>query len=202
VEPEIVFVGRSNVGKSSLIRALTGLPVRVGRRPGLTRKIRRYPLDGLTIVDMPGFGFMAGVNSSVQEAVKTQIVRYLERYRKRILFAIEVLDARSFLEICERWEERGQIPVDVEMFFFLRELHLDPIVAVNKIDIIHRLDRDFLLDAICEKLSMLPPWRQWLDVIVPVSAKTGEGLKELRGLILQRLRKRNVEQLISCFRRF
>jgi GTP-binding protein EngB required for normal cell division len=202
VEPEIVFVGRSNVGKSSLIRALTGLPVQAGRRPGITRRIRKYPLDGLVIVDMPGFGFMAGVSRSVQERVKTQIVRYLERGRRRILFAIEVLDARSFLEVCERWEERGQIPVDVEMFLFLRELHLDPIVAVNKIDIIHRLDKDFLLDAICEKLSMVPPWRQWPDVIVPVSARTGEGLKELRGLILQRLRKIKADRLISCFRRF
>lgn len=202
MQPEVVFVGRSNVGKSSLIRALTGLRVRVGRRPGLTRRILRYSLEGLTIVDMPGFGFMSGVPKEVQEKLKTQIVRYLEENRKRIILSIEVLDARAFLEICERWERRGQIPVDVEMFHFLNELYLNPILAINKIDIIHPLDRDFVLDAICEKLGMLSPWRQWLDILVPVSARTGEGLKELRALMLDRLRKKKMEHLIKCFKKF
>ncbi|MEM1689730.1 MAG: GTP-binding protein EngB [Candidatus Hadarchaeales archaeon] len=202
MQPEVVFVGRSNVGKSSLIRALTGLQVRVGRRPGLTRRILRYPLDGLSIVDMPGFGFMAGLPRKVQEKVKTQIVRYLEGNKEKILFAIEVLDVRAFLEICKRWEKRNQIPVDVEMFYFLDELGLDPILAINKIDIIHPLDRDFILDAICEKLGMLPPWRQWLDIVVPVSARTGEGLKELRALILDRLKRKKAEHLIKCFKKF
>lgn len=202
MQPEVVFVGRPNVGKSSLIRALTGLRVRVGRRPGVTRRILRYDLDGLTVVDMPGFGFMAGVPRRVQEKVKTQIVRYLEGRKERILFAVEVLDAKGFIEICERWESRKMLPIDVEMFQFLCDLELNPIVAVNKIDIIHPLDRDFLMDMVCERLGMLPPWRQWLDILVPVSAKTGEGLKNMRALILQRLREKGAESLIKCFRKF
>jgi len=202
VQPEVVFVGRPNVGKSSLIRALTGLRVRVGRRPGVTRRILRYDLDGLTVVDMPGFGFMAGVPKRVQENVKTQIVRYLEEKKERILFAVEVLDAKGFIEICERWESRKMLPIDVEMFQFLCDLELNPIVAVNKIDIIHPLDRDFLMDMVCERLGMLPPWRQWLDILVPVSARTGEGLKNMRALILQRLREKGAESLIRCFRKF
>lgn len=202
MQPEVVFVGRPNVGKSSLIRALTGLRVRVGRRPGVTRRILRYDLDGLTVVDMPGFGFMAGVPKRVQENVKTQIVRYLEEKKERILFAVEVLDAKGFIEICERWESRKMLPIDVEMFQFLCDLELNPIVAVNKIDIIHPLDRDFLMDMVCERLGMLPPWRQWLDILVPVSARTGEGLKNMRALILQRLREKGAESLIRCFRKF
>ena len=194
-------MGRSNVGKSSLIRRLTGLRVRVGKRPGITRRIARYRLDGLEIVDLPGFGFMSGVPRKVQEIIKTQIVRYLERNRNRIVIAIEVVDARAFLEVVERWEKRGQIPVDVEFFNFLRELKLNPIVVVNKIDLIYLAERDTLLDEICKKLGLLPPWRQWLDIIVPVSTRTGEGLAHLRVVIKRRLKQKRLERLIKHLRK-
>ncbi|MEM2874734.1 MAG: GTP-binding protein EngB [Candidatus Hadarchaeales archaeon] len=190
---ELVFVGRSNVGKSSLIRALTGKRVRVGRRPGVTRRIARYQWGRVEVVDMPGFGFMSGVPEALQERIKTQIVRYLEKNRRRISASVEVLDAKAFLEIAERWEKRGQVPVDVEMFQFLNELDLDPIVAANKIDLIHREDRDIFLDMIADKLGLLPPWRQWIDTIVPVSAKTGEGVSYLRSLIMERVKGRRAK---------
>jgi len=194
---ELVLVGRSNVGKSSVIRQLTGKRVRVGRRPGVTRRIARYRCGKIDIVDMPGFGFMAGVSREVQEQVKTEIVRYLERNRERILLALEVIDARAFSEIVERWERRRRIPVDVEMFSFLQELKLNPIVVVNKIDLIYPEERDALLDDIYEKLGMSPPWRQWLDVVVPISAKTGEGVTSLKRLVRQRLRELGQERLLS-----
>jgi small GTP-binding protein len=187
---QVVLVGRSNVGKSSIIRALTGIRVRVGRRPGVTRRIARYRWGKIEVVDMPGFGFMSGVPDEVQEKTKTGIVRYLEKNAERISAVIEVIDAKAFPEIVERWEARGQIPVDVEMFHFLQELKLDPIVAVNKIDLVYRNDRDVFLDYISEKLGLLPPWRQWLDTLVPVSAKTGEGIENLKKLLAQRLKSR------------
>jgi len=184
---EIVLVGRSNVGKSSVIRQLTGKRVRIGRRPGVTREILRYRHGELDIVDMPGFGYMAGVSRARQEEIKTEIVRYLETHRRDILFAIQVLDARAFGEIVQRWEGRGQLPVDVEMFQFLKELELHPVVVANKIDLIYLNERDEVLDDICDKLGMSQPWRQWLDVVVPMSAKTGEGALELKKLVKQRL---------------
>ncbi len=194
---EIVLVGRSNVGKSSVIRQLTGKRVRVGKRPGVTRKPFQYTCGQLDIVDMPGFGFMAGVSRERQEEIKTGIVRYLERNRSRILLALEVLDARAFGEIVERWERRGQVPVDVEMFQFLQELGLRPIVVVNKIDLIYPEERDGVVDDVCEKLGMSPPWRQWKDVIVPFSAKTGEGSEDVVRLIHQRLIARGKPHLIK-----
>jgi small GTP-binding protein len=197
---EIVLVGRSNVGKSSVIRSLTGKRVRVGRRPGVTRKILRYPHGELELVDMPGFGYMAGVSRAKQEAVKTEIVRYLEMNRQNILFAIQVLDVRAFGEIVERWERRGYVPIDVEMFHFLQELELRPIVAANKIDLIYSEERDELLDDICYKLGLLPPWRQWLDIIVPISAKTGEGIPELKRLVRQRLGELGLDRLRKYFK--
>jgi len=185
---EMVLVGRSNVGKSSVIRQLTGKRVLVGRRPGVTRRVSRYPCGKLDVVDMPGFGFMAGVSREQQERTKTEIVRYLEQNREEILLALEVIDARAFSEIVERWESRGQIPVDVEMFSFLRELGLNPIVVVNKMDLIYPDERDEVLDDICEKLGLAPPWRQWLDIVAPISAKTGEGVPDLTRLVGERLR--------------
>jgi len=198
---ELVFVGRSNVGKSSVIRQLTGKRVRIGKRPGVTRRPYRYQCGELDVVDMPGFGFMAGVSRERQEQIKTGIVRYLERNRKRILFALEVIDVRAFSEIVERWERRGQVPVDVEMFQFLRELELQPIVVANKIDLIYPEERDGVFDDICEKLGMSFPWRQWDDVIVPTSAKTGEGIPKLRGLVRQRLRELGQERLLRYLKR-
>ena len=194
---EIVFVGRSNVGKSSVIKQLTGKRVRVGKRPGVTRRPYRYRCGELELVDMPGFGFMAGVSRERREEIKTSIVRYLELNRRRILFALEVLDARAFGEIVERWERRGQVPVDIEMFQFLQELELHPIVVVNKIDLIYSEERDALLDNVCEKLGLLKPWRQWLDVVVPISAKTGEGVKTLKKLLSRRLQDIGQERLLS-----
>lgn len=195
------MVGRSNVGKSSVIRQLTGKRVLIGKRPGVTRRPYRYRCGELDVIDMPGFGFMAGVSRERQEHIKTGIVRYLERNRKRILFALQVIDVRAFSEIVERWERRGQVPVDVEMFQFLRELELRPIVVANKIDLIYSEERDEVLDDICEKLGMSFPWRQWDDVIAPISAKTGEGIPKLRGLVSQRLRELGQERLMRYLRR-
>ncbi len=198
---EIVLVGRSNVGKSSVIRQLTGKRVQVGKRPGVTRRPIRYRCGKLEVVDMPGFGYMAGMSRARQEEIKTGIVRYLERNRQKILLALEVLDARAFGEIVERWERRGQVPVDIEMFQFLRELGLRPIVVVNKIDLIYPDERDEVLDNVCEKLSMPQPWRQWDDVVVPISARTGEGIPELKRLVRRRLCELNQERLLGYLKR-
>ena len=197
---EIVLVGRSNVGKSSVIKQLTGKRVRIGRRPGVTRRILRYRHGELDIVDMPGFGYMAGVSRARQEELKTEIVRYIETHRRDILFAIQVLDARAFGEIVGRWESRGQLPVDIEMFQFLKELELRPLVVANKIDLIYPDERDEVLDDICGKLGMLPPWRQWLDIVVPISSKTGEGVPELKKLVKRRLSELGQERLRRYFK--
>ena len=192
---EIVLVGRSNVGKSSVVRQLSGKRVPIGKRPGVTRRPLRLKLGELELVDMPGFGYMAGVSRERQEAVKIEIVRYLEKNREKILFSLEVLDARAFDQIVERWEQRGQLPVDIEMFQFLQEMKLNPIVVVNKIDLIYPEERDGVLDNICEKLGLEPPWRQWLDRVAPISAKTGDGVAELKRLVKQRLSELGQESL-------
>ncbi len=200
--PEIVLVGRSNVGKSSLIRAITrgAVDARVGKRPGVTRKPVFHELDGeLVLVDMPGFGFMSGIPRGYQERVKDLIVRYLEE-KDNILFAIHVVDAKALPEIAERWERRGEIPIDREMLQFLNEVGLDPMVAANKIDKIKPIEFEEHMDAVAEALGLFPPWRQWLDTLFPISAKTGEGLVEFLEALQEKVRRAGYPEFARFFR--
>ncbi len=181
--PEIVFVGRSNVGKSTLFSQLFGVKVRKGKRPGTTIKPNQIKFKDLLITDLPGFGYIAGVGRDFNEKVKDFIVHYIEENADRIMVAVQVIDAKSFLDVVERWERRGIIPVDVEMFEFLNEFGFDVLVATNKMDKVENPDET--LNGIVEKLGMQPPWYLWKHVIYPVSAKKGdidslrEGLKKI-----------------------
>ncbi len=199
---EILFVGRSNVGKSTLIRALTGKKIPVGKHPGVTRKPLRIPYQDFQIVDMPGFGFMSGVSDQGQEAIKDNIVHYIESNAGNIALAVMVVNASSFAQIVDRWTERGEIPVEVELFEFLHELNIDVIVAANKIDKVG--DVDGTLDGIAQRLGMTPPWRQWLDRIVPVSAKKRNigRLKEAMQKRLEQARKNDGVNVLKSFMYF
>lgn len=168
------------MGKSTLFKHLTGVSVPAGRRPGVTLKPYSVQFGDLTITDMPGFGFMSGIKERKQDIVKTKLIRYIERHRDRIVLAILVVNGSSFSEIVDRWQQRGEIPIEVEMYDFLHELDLNVVVAVNKIDRIR--DLDSVMDGVAERLGMLPPWRQWPDFLVPVSAAKGD-IKHLSGLI-------------------
>ena len=174
-EAEVALVGRSNVGKSTLMRELTGhTKFDTGGKPGVTRKPNHYDwtAEDFVITDLPGFGFMSGVDEEVREEIKTNIVRYLETYAENVLVAILVLDGKSAVDIIDRHSSRGEIPYDVEMFHFLQELEIPVVVAVNKMDKVD--DEDERLDDLCDRLGLLPPWQQWSDTVAPISAKRGQ----------------------------
>jgi GTP-binding protein EngB required for normal cell division len=196
---EIVFVGRSNVGKSTLIKSITGKPVPIGRRPGVTRRPWNLALGDLIVTDMPGFGFMSGVKDRKQDIIKTKFVRYIEDHSDRIILAVLVLNGKSFAEIVDRWSGRGEIPLEVEMYQFLLELELDVVVAVNKIDKIKDNNRDSVMDGVAERLDILPPWKQWPDKLVPISAKKGD-VKALSGLIRSRIHELGRDDLLGYIR--
>ncbi|KPU62929.1 GTP-binding protein EngB [Thermococcus sp. EP1] len=187
----IVFVGRSNVGKSTLIFRLTGKYVKRGKRPGVTRKPIELGWRGKTIVDMPGFGFMSGVPKHVQEKIKTEIVRFIENNADKIDLAVLVIDGKSALEIIERWEKRGEIPIDVEFFQFLQELEIPTIVAVNKMDKMKNIPAT--INKLIEKFGLSGSWDDHKDTFIPISAKFGTNLEELRKLIEEKI-KRSQEQ--------
>jgi GTP-binding protein EngB required for normal cell division len=198
VDFEILFAGRSNVGKSSVIREITGKNVKVGKRPGVTLKPTHIRYSDLLITDLPGFGFMSGVKDRKQDIVKDQIVRYIDNNAQRISLAVLVIDGAAFLDIVQRWEERNEIPVDVELFELFSELGIDTVLAVNKIDKIKGTELNATLDMICDKLNMLPPWRQWLDTVAPICAKKGD-IVSLNLLIRQRLHDARRDDLFKYF---
>ncbi|MFC7232485.1 GTP-binding protein EngB [Saliphagus sp. GCM10025308] len=173
-DAEVVLVGRSNVGKSTLMRELTGHKFDTGGKPGVTRTPNHYDwtAEDFVITDLPGFGFMSGVEADRQDQIKTDIVRYLEAHADSILVGILVVDGKSVVDIIDRHSGEDEIPYDVEMFHFLRELDVPTVVAVNKMDKVD--DRDERLDELCDRLGLLPPWKQWQDTIAPITAKRGQ----------------------------
>jgi GTP-binding protein EngB required for normal cell division len=183
---EILFVGRSNVGKSSLIRELTGKKVRVGKRPGVTLKPSHLRFSDMLITDLPGFGFMSGIKERKQDIVKDKIVRYIEKNADRINVAVLVIEGSVFMDVSDRWDARGEIPIDVEMFGFLNELDIDTIVAVNKIDKIKSEDLNVTLNGIAQRIGLIPPWQQWPQTIAPISVKKND-ITSVKELIRKRL---------------
>ena len=181
---EIVLIGRSNVGKSTLFRQLTGKRVDIGRRPGMTRKPFKVKIGNAIYVDMPGYGFMKYLSRDEQEKTKDSVIEYFEQNKDNILLAIQIIDAASFLDIADRWEQRGEVPLEIELYDFLNDLGLDVALAANKMDRIS--NKDEALDAIVERLGMLPPWRQWTDKVAPISAKKGE-IEPIKLIISKRL---------------
>ncbi len=183
---EIVLIGRSNVGKSTLFRQLTGQKVKVGRRPGVTQYPYKARVGNVFYVDMPGYGFMFKTTKAQQEKTKDLIVEYFEQHADEIMMAIQVIDAASFLDIADRWEERGEVPFEIELYEFLNDLGLDVVLAANKMDRI--ANKDEALDLIVERLGMLPPWTQWRDKVAPISAKRGQ-IEPLRNILKDRMAK-------------
>ncbi len=180
-KPLIVFAGRSNVGKSSTIRALTGKKVLVGKRPGSTRWEHFIDLGPVELVDIPGFGYMAGQSKDAIEKTKTMIVQKLEKWSERIAISVLIVDISLFRQLVERWEHRGEIPIDIEFYSFLSEVSSRVIVVANKIDKVKKRVIDdeiaFLEFKLKEALSESEP------TIVTLSATKKKGIRKLSELI-------------------
>ncbi|MDY6780786.1 MAG: GTP-binding protein EngB [Halobacteria archaeon] len=190
--------GRSNVGKTSMMREVVGRGYETGKRPGVTLEPNQYDwsAESFAVTDMPGFGFMSGVDEERQEEVRDSIVEYLEKHSDRILVAVHVIDANSFVDIVDRWEERDEVPHDVDLHGLLHDLEIPTVVAVNKIDKVE--DRDERLDAVVDRLGYPPPWKQWDDVFAPVNAKQGN-VEPLFSVVRDELERQNRHDLLKFF---
>ena len=161
--PEIAFVGRSNVGKSSLLNLITGRRslARVSGNPGKTRTINFYKInDSFRIVDLPGYGY-----AKAAKTVTKDWGRMMEEYfetRPNLLTVVQLIDSRH--------EPSAQ---DRQMFEYLRYYELDKIVALTKTDKISRSELSKNTATIKKALELDDH-----HVIVPVSAlkRTGSDL--------------------------
>lgn len=186
-ERYLVFTGRPNSGKSIIIRKITGLKTRSGKRPGTTRRVSAIPLSqGLSLVDMPGYGRITGAAKDFTENVKDDITGFIEEKGDEIVLAVHVLDLSTFMEVALRQERKGLIPIDQEMIHYLRESTGEPpLVAANKIDKVGG-KRDPLLDELRLLIASGDPSEPDCPIF-PVSAKTGEGMGALKDAIHRRL---------------
>jgi GTP-binding protein EngB required for normal cell division len=188
LEEYLIFTGRPNAGKSSIIREVIGFDVKIGKNPGTTRWIHEYPLSkGLILVDMPGYGRMMSVNERLQDKSNRRIIYFLESNASRIALAVHVLDISTFSEVTWRLGTKNFISVDVEMIQLLtKALGEFPLVAANKIDKTDKEDIDANLKEFTQQIgsSDNSPIE---NCIFPVSAKTGDGLGYLKNAIHKRL---------------
>ncbi len=166
---EVCFAGRSNVGKSSLINALTGRKglARASNTPGRTQEINYFVLEDLYLVDLPGYGF-ANAPVKVVEGWQALMRAYLGgRATLR----------RAFLLIDHR---HGPKPVDEEIMALLDRAAVPFQAVLTKADKVKEKDRPGVLEALRAALSKHPA--AYPEIIV-TSSETGGGLADLRAAI-------------------
>jgi len=157
--PEVAFLGRSNVGKSSLLNALVG---RAGlaftsSTPGRTQTINFYRIDGkLQFVDLPGYGY-ARVPRDQAAEWKRLIESYL-LHRESLQLCFQILDAR-----------RGWMEKDLELKAWLEFHNRRSLVIATKMDKLNQSELEHGLRAI-RKEGVEP---------LPFSATTGRGVREI-----------------------
>lgn len=162
--PEIVFSGRSNVGKSSLINKLIGRKslARVSATPGKTGTINFYRLPEARLVDLPGYGY-AKVSFSEKQRWAELVEGYFHADRSLCL-VIQIVDMRH-----------PPTKDDQNMIEFLHEGGFPFIVVLTKSDKLNKTERTARLAALEQELSDYPDL-----LLFPFSAVNGEGVEELR----------------------
>jgi GTP-binding protein len=153
--PEIAFVGRSNVGKSSMINTLSGRKklVRISNTPGRTRTLNFFDVDFMEgdqrrtvrFADLPGYGF-AKVQKTERATWEKMVTTYLEK-RAELRGVVSIVDA-----------EVGATPEDVRTLGYLRQTERPTLVVATKLDRLAKARRRPKLRAIAEALEVDPAW--------------------------------------------
>jgi GTP-binding protein len=168
--PEIAFAGRSNVGKSSLLNALTGRTslARVSHTPGRTRQLNFFSLAGrLMLVDMPGYGYAEAAKSEI--AAWTDLIKLYLRGRAGLRRACLLIDARH-----------GIKPTDRPLMDMLDEAAVSFQIVLTKADKVRGGALEALLAAVAAELAGHVAAH---PVIHVTSAHESLGIAELRGAL-------------------
>ena len=168
--PEVCFAGRSNVGKSSLINALTGRKAlaRASNTPGRTQELNFFDLGGrLWLVDLPGYGYAQAPKDKV--AAWQALLRQYLAGRPTLRRAFVLVDSRHGLK-----------PPDLEIMAMLDGAAVAYQIVLTKTDKPKAGEVARTADTVAEALRKRPAAHPALRL---TSAETGDGLPELRAEI-------------------
>jgi GTP-binding protein len=174
--PEIAFVGRSNVGKSSIINTLVNRKslARVGGTPGKTRQINFYNVnDTFYLVDLPGYGF-ANVSKEMKASWENIIETYLySRKENNLKLIVLLVDIRH-----------SPSKDDITMNQWIRGFGLNTLVIATKADKISRSQISLRVNDIKKVLQLSSA-----DKVIPFSSEKRIGIEEVWSEIDEKLRK-------------
>lgn len=164
--PEIVFSGRSNVGKSSLINKLLNRKslARVSATPGKTGTINFYNLKTCRLVDLPGYGY-----AKVSQSEKLRWAELVEGYlnsKRNAKLVIQIIDMRH-----KPTED------DLHMIDFLLQAGYPFLIAATKSDKLNKTQRTEQLELLHEIFQNVPVQ------LIPFSTVNAEGVEEIRTII-------------------
>lgn len=180
--PGVVFAGRSNVGKSSLINRLTGIKglARTSNTPGRTREIIYFTIEEqYYFIDLPGYGY-----AKISETERRKWGPMMEMFLKRaegLRLIVMIIDVR-----------RDPNHDDLEMLDWLESRGLPYIFAITKCD---KLTRNQLAKRLKEIQKLLELEDD--SAMVPVSSQTGAGIEDLLGVVRGALEAEAVEEKTS-----
>lgn len=166
--PQIAFVGRSNVGKSSLLNRLMRRKelARTSSTPGRTRSINFFLIEGrFFFVDLPGYGY-----AKVGKGERAKWAKLIDTYFADALpgaLVVMLVDAKV-----------GATRLDEQAYAYFRDRGISPVVVATKID---RLPRGKRMSAM-KQVEVVLGNREEMTLI-PFSATTGEGAQELWGVL-------------------
>lgn len=166
--PEVSFAGRSNVGKSSLLNRLVGRKAlaKVSSQPGKTANINFFDVDGITLVDLPGYGY-AKVGKAERERWAGLIDGYYHQERSFNL-VVSLVDIRHDAQ-----------KLDVQMLDFLRSEELPFVVALTKADKLSRPKQARARDTLARQFGIDR------EQLLVTSSETGQGIDDLKRLIAE-----------------
>jgi GTP-binding protein len=175
--PEIAFAGRSNVGKSSLINALTGRHAlaRTSNTPGRTQELIFFGgPDRLVLVDMPGYGYAAAAKTKV--AAWTGLIHDYLRGRATLARVYVLIDARHGLKA-----------VDDGILDTLSKAAVSHEIVLTKCDQVEEAE---LIERIEEVKAAMKKRPAAFPDLIATSSRTGAGIAELRGAVARLLAER------------
>jgi GTP-binding protein len=176
---EIAFAGRSNVGKSSLINALTGRKAlaRISRTPGRTQELIFFAGGGrLRIVDMPGYGYAAAAKSKI--AAWTELIHAYLRGRTNLARVYLLIDARHGLK-----------DTDAATLDALGNAAVSHQIVLTKADTLKAAE---LAAAVAATEAALTQRKAAFPQVLATSSAEGSGIPELRAAIARLLDERRV----------